>query len=207
VAVTLDQYRDYADRALKPLVDAAVAVGLTPNGVSMLAILLAAGAGVAYWLAVPGSMLYLVGAVLVFANGVFDVLDGMVARRTETASSAGDLIDHVLDRYADILLLVGLAGGTGRFGIGLAAVTGVLMTSYLGTQAQAVGLTRVYSGLVGRADRLAIIGIVTTIAAFTTVELWGLSLIAILLVFFAIVGHVTAVQRFYYSLDALGGEV
>ena len=205
--MTLDQYRDYADRALKPLVDAAVAVGLTPNGVSMLAILLAAGAGVAYWLAVPGSMLYLVGAVLVFANGVFDVLDGMVARRTETASSAGDLIDHVLDRYADILLLVGLAGGTGRFGIGLAAVTGVLMTSYLGTQAQAVGLTRVYSGLVGRADRLAIIGIVTTIAAFTTVELWGLSLIAILLVFFAIVGHVTAVQRFYYSLDALGGEV
>ena len=205
--MTLDQYRDYADRALKPLVDAAVAVGLTPNGVSVLAILLAAGAGVAYWLAVPGSMLYLVGAVLVFANGVFDVLDGMVARRTETASSAGDLIDHVLDRYADILLLVGLAGGTGRFGIGLAAVTGVLMTSYLGTQAQAVGLTRVYSGLVGRADRLAIIGIVTTIAAFTTVELWGLSLIAILLVFFAIVGHVTAVQRFYYSLDALGGEV
>jgi archaetidylinositol phosphate synthase len=207
VAVTLDQYRDYADRALKPLVDAAVAVGLTPNGVSVLAILLAAGAGVAYWLAVPGSMLYLVGAVLVFANGVFDVLDGMVARRTETASSAGDLIDHVLDRYADILLLVGLAGGTGRFGIGLAAVTGVLMTSYLGTQAQAVGLTRVYGGLVGRADRLAIIGIVTAIAAFTTVELWGLSLIAILLVFFAIVGHVTAVQRFYYSLDALGGEV
>ncbi len=205
--MTLDQYRDYADRALKPLVDAAVAVGLTPNGVSVLAILLAAGAGVAYWLAVPGSMLYLVGAVLVFANGVFDVLDGMVARRTETASSAGDLIDHVLDRYADILLLVGLAGGTGRFGIGLAAVTGVLMTSYLGTQAQAVGLTRVYGGLVGRADRLAIIGIVTAIAAFTTVELWGLSLIAILLVFFAIVGHVTAVQRFYYSLDALGGEV
>ena len=207
MTVTLDQYRDYADRALKPLVDAAVAVGLTPNGVSVLAILLAAGAGVAYWLAVPGSMLYLVGAVLVFANGVFDVLDGMVARRTETASSAGDLIDHVLDRYADILLLVGLAGGTGRFGIGLAAVTGVLMTSYLGTQAQAVGLTRVYGGLVGRADRLAIIGIVTAIAAFTTVELWGLSLIAILLVFFAIVGHVTAVQRFYYSLDALGGEV
>jgi archaetidylinositol phosphate synthase len=206
VAVTLDQYRDYADRALKPLVDAAVAVGLTPNGVSVLAILLAAAAGVAYWFAVPGSMLYLVGALLVFANGVFDVLDGMVARRTETASSAGDLIDHVLDRYADILLLVGLAGGTGRFGVGLAAVTGVLMTSYLGTQAQAVGLDRVYGGLVGRADRLAIIGVVTAVAAFVTVDVRGFSLVALLLVFFAVVGHVTALQRFYYSLRALGGD-
>lgn len=204
--MTLDQYRDAADRALQPAVDAAVAVGLTPNGISVIAFLTAVAAGGAYWLADVGSLLYLLGALLVLANGVFDVLDGMVARRTETASAAGDLLDHVLDRYADIVVIVGLAGGTGRFALGLAAVTGVLMTSYLGTQAQAVGLERVYGGLVGRADRLAIIGVVTAVAAFVTTPLAGFSLVGLLLVFFAIVGHLTALQRFYHAMAALDGS-
>ena len=202
--MTLDEYRDLATRLLDPLVRGAVAVGITPNGISVLAFAVAVAAGVVYWFADPGSLLYLLGAVLVFMNGVLDLLDGMVARRTGTDSAAGDLLDHVLDRYADIVVLVGLAGGTGEFAIGLAAVTGVLMTSYLGTQAQAVGLDRVYGGLVGRADRLAIIGVVTAVAAFTTVGYAGLSLVGLLLVFFAVVGHFTAVQRFYYAMRALG---
>ncbi|WP_255196083.1 CDP-alcohol phosphatidyltransferase family protein [Halorarius litoreus] len=202
--MTLDQYRSLADRALDPVVTVAVRIGLTPNAISVLAFGLAAAAAVSYYLAVPGGLLYLLGAVLVFFNGVLDVLDGMVARRTETASKAGDLLDHVLDRYADIVVIAGLAAGVERYALGLAAVTGVLMTSYLGTQAQAVGLDRVYGGLVGRADRLAIIGVVTAIAAFTTVSAEGLSLVALLLVFFAVVGHFTALQRFYYSMQALG---
>jgi archaetidylinositol phosphate synthase len=202
--VTLDEYRDLATRLLDPLVRGAVAAGLTPNGISVLAFAVAVAAGAAYWIADAGSLLYLLGAVLVFCNGVLDLLDGMVARRTGTDSAAGDLLDHVLDRYADIVVVVGLAGGTGEFAIGLAAVTGVLMTSYLGTQAQAVGLDRVYGGLVGRADRLAIVGVVTAAAAFTTVGYAGLSLVGLLLVFFAVVGHFTAVQRFYYAMRALG---
>ncbi|WP_255149755.1 CDP-alcohol phosphatidyltransferase family protein [Halorarius halobius] len=201
--MTLDQYRSVADRALDPLVRAAVRVGLTPDAISVVAFGTAAAAGVTYYYAVPGGLLYLLGAVLVFCNGVLDVLDGMVARRTDTASKAGDLLDHVLDRYADIVVIAGLAAGVGRYALGLAAVTGVLMTSYLGTQAQAVGLDRVYGGLVGRADRLALIGLVTAAAAFTTISVQGLSLVALLLVFFAIVGHLTALQRFYYSMRAL----
>ena len=201
--MTLDQYRRVSDRLLAPVVRVAVRLGITPNVISVVAVATATAAGAVYWLAAPGSLLYLLGALLVLANGLLDLLDGMVARQTETDSLGGDLIDHVLDRYADILLLVGLAGGTGEFALGLAAVTGVLMTSYLGTQAQAVGLDRVYGGLVGRADRLALIGIVTGLAAFTTVSYRGLSIVGLALVFFAVVGHLTALQRFYYALRAL----
>jgi len=201
--MTLDQYRRVSDRLLAPVVSVAVRLGITPNVISVVAVATATAAGAVYWLAAPGSLLYLLGALLVLANGLLDLLDGMVARQTETDSPGGDLIDHVLDRYADILLLVGLAGGTGEFALGLAAVTGVLMTSYLGTQAQAVGLDRVYGGLVGRADRLALIGIVTGLAAFTTVSYRGLSIVGLALVFFAVVGHLTALQRFYYALRAL----
>jgi archaetidylinositol phosphate synthase len=206
--VTLDQYRSTAKRVVDPFVALSVRLGLTPNGVSVAAIILAGAAGAAFALAGTNRLLYLLGAVLVLGNGMLDLLDGELARELGADSDAGDLLDHVLDRYADILLLVGLAAGTGRYALGLGAVTGVLMTSYLGTQAQAVGLDRVYGGLVGRADRLAIIGIGAAVAAFipgtiAAGPLGRLGLVGGLLAFFTVIGHITALQRFYYSYREL----
>ena len=77
------------------------------------------------------------------------------------------------------------------------------MTSYLGTQAQAVGLDRVYGGLLGRADRLVLIGIVGGVAAVVTDPIEGLTVVGWLLVLFAVVGHFTALQRFYYAMGDL----
>ncbi|WP_049996824.1 CDP-alcohol phosphatidyltransferase family protein [Halococcus sediminicola] len=201
--MTLDQYRSLADRLLEPFVGLAVRAGLTPNAVSVLAFALAGGAGVAYTLVGGESVWYFVGAVLVGLNGALDLLDGALARRLDTASRAGDLLDHVLDRYADIVLVVGLAVGIDREVLGIVAVTGVLMTSYLGTQAQAVGLDRVYGGLLGRADRLALIGIVTGLAAFVQFSILDVSLVGWLLVVLAVVGHLTALQRLSHAWSAL----
>jgi archaetidylinositol phosphate synthase len=206
--MTLDQYRSTAKRVADPFVALFVRLGLTPNQVSVVAVGLAAAAGAAFALGGTNRLLYLVGGVLVFLNGALDVLDGELARELGTDSAAGDLLDHVLDRYADILLLVGLAAGSGRYALGLVAVTGVLMTSYLGTQAQAVGLDRVYGGLVGRADRLAIISLGGAAAAVLPGTVAAgpfgrLGFVGGLLVFFAVVGHLTALQRFYHSYREL----
>jgi len=201
--MTLDRFRHVADRALDPFVGAARTVGLSPDGVSVIAFLLAVAAGGVYAVAAGRPLLYLVGAVLVFLNGWLDLVDGALARELNVASSAGDLLDHVLDRYADIVIIVGLAAGVGQWVLGIAAVTGVLMTSYLGTQAQAVGLDRVYGGALGRADRLALVGLVTGVAAFAQPVGLGLNPVGWLLVVFAVVGHVTAIQRFYHAMQTL----
>ncbi len=201
--MTLDRFRPLADRMLGPFVSGAKRVGVTPDGVSVVAFIAAAAAAGTFYLAGSDPILYLVGALLVFVNGWLDLVDGALARELDVSSRAGDLLDHVLDRYADIVLIVGLAAGIDRYGIGLAAVTGVLMTSYLGTQAQAVGLDRVYGGLVGRADRLALIGIVAGVTALYPDPLGRLTLVGWLLVALAVVGHLTALQRFYHSMRAL----
>jgi archaetidylinositol phosphate synthase len=208
--MTLDALRPLAERLLDPFVEAADRVGLTPDGVSIIAFGFAILAGVAYALAgieVSGlggdPRLYAVGAGFVVLNGWMDLLDGALARQQGVDSMAGDLLDHVIDRYADIVIIAGLAAGVEGYLLGFLAVTGVVMTSYLGTQAQAVGLDRVYGGLVGRADRLAIIGIVTAISAIVSAPVGGLSLAGWLLVFLAGVGHLTALQRFYGSMRAL----
>ncbi|MFC7080330.1 CDP-alcohol phosphatidyltransferase family protein [Halorussus caseinilyticus] len=201
--MTLDQFRHVADRILDPLVSVSTRLGLTPDAVSVVAFVLAGGAGGAFYLGEQAPVWYLAGAVLVFLNGWLDLLDGALARELGTDSKAGDLLDHVLDRYADLVMIAGLAAGISRYALGLAAVTGVLMTSYLGTQAQAVGLDRVYGGLLGRADRLALIGVTGVLAAAVSGTVAGLTVVGWLLVVFAVVGHVTALQRFYYAWRAL----
>jgi len=193
--VTLDRLRPVADRLLGPWVSAADRLGVSPDQVSVLAFLAAVAAGVAFGVGTAAG--YAVGGVLVFLNGWLDVVDGALAREQLVASDGGDLLDHVLDRYADIVIIAGLATGAGAYALGLAAVTGVLMTSYLGTQIQAVGLGREYGGLLGRADRLALAsatGVATALYGGPVVA--GLGFVGLLLVLFAVVGHLTALQRF-----------
>jgi archaetidylinositol phosphate synthase len=197
--MTLDRFRSVADRLLAPFVRGALALGLTPDVVSLVAFLLALGAAGGFYL---GGVWYLVGALLVFLNGSLDLLDGALARELEVDSRAGNLLDHVLDRYADVAILAGLAAGTEQYALGFAAVTGVLLTSYLGTQIEAIGMEREYGGLVGRADRLALISVVAVVASFDPTTPF-LSVIGWLLAVLAVVGHLTAIQRFVGSWRAL----
>ncbi len=203
--MTLDKLRPYVSRFLDPFVHGFDRIGMGPDGVSVIAGVMAVAAALAFYLGgVAAPVWYAVAAGLVFLNGWLDVVDGALAREQGVASPAGDLLDHVLDRYADIVIIGGLAAGIGEYWLGFLAVTGVVMTSYLGTQAQAVGLDRVYGGLVGRADRLAIIGVVGFLAyPLAGADAGGFDAIGWLLIFLAVVGHLTALQRFVYAWNAL----
>ncbi len=158
----------------------------------------------------PGEELvnyYLYGAVLfVFLNGFFDAIDGKVAKLTNKASKRGDYLDHALDRYADVFIVGGLAlSAWCDTRIGLLAIIGMLLTSYMGTQAQAVGYKREYAGLLGRADRLVLLMVMPLIQhillMYPNVELpFGFSLLEWMLIYFAVVGNITALQRFISTL-------
>jgi archaetidylinositol phosphate synthase len=198
--MTLDRLRPLATRALRPFVSGAKRLGLSPDGVSVIAFGFAVLAAVGFY---EGSPLgYVIGALFVFLNGWLDLLDGALARELDVDSPGGDLLDHVLDRYADVIVVGGLAAGIEQYALGFLAVTGVLLTSYLGTQIEAVGLEREYGGLLGRADRLALIGL-TGFAMAVAPPIAGLTLVAWLLVLFTVVGHLTALQRFWGAFREL----
>ena len=105
-----------------------------------------------------GSMMILGAVALVLVAGVFDALDGALARHQGTAGPYGDFLDHSIDRIVDIGLIVAIGYNT-AFVIdpmaGYAAALLTLLGSYMGTQAQSVGLGRLYGGF-SRADRLVI---------------------------------------------------
>jgi len=190
--MTLDSYRDHVKPIIDPFVRVCIKIGLTPDICTVLSLFAAAGAGIAFyfyeiWL----------GTACILLNAIFDALDGSIARKLEVHGLKGDFLDHTVDRYADIFMICGIfAGPLCPWQIGVFGLTGVLMASYLGTQAQAVGIGRFYGGFLGRADRLMLLigaGIVTLI---TSADIMGLSIFAWILLIFGIFGHITAIQRF-----------
>ncbi len=216
----LDGYRSVGERWLAPLADRLAKGGA--DRLTWASLVCAGAAGVCYTRASPEAPLFLVlGALFVLANALLDALDGMVARKTLTASKAGDFLDHALDRYADLFIIGGLAASAfGGFTWGFYAVTGVFLTSYMGTQGAAVGLKRDYKGVLGRADRLILLTLVPLLAAVFVLaglpsafalpgglDAYGLpsavTLIQGLLGAFALLGHATAVQRFRRARAAL----
>ncbi|MDO9034260.1 MAG: CDP-alcohol phosphatidyltransferase family protein [Methanoregula sp.] len=192
--MTLDQYRSHVKVYFDPLVAIAIRCRLTPNFFTIAALVASAAAGVLFYL-----RLELLAILAVALNAFCDSMDGAVAREMKCQSKRGDFLDHAVDRYADIFIITGIfASGIVPWPIGVLALTGVLMASYLGTQAQAVGVGRVYGGLLGRADRLVLIMLVGIIDLIAPMSFYGLCWFGWLLLFFGIFGHITAFQRFAY---------
>jgi archaetidylinositol phosphate synthase len=87
------------------------------------------------------------------------------------------------------------------------AITGVLLSSYMGTQAQAVGMKRNYGGILGRADRLILLT-VFGVAEFIFQDpvFFGLTFLGWLLVIYGLFGHITAIQRFVMGIKELNAQ-
>ena len=105
-----------------------------------------------------GSIMIIITVILVLIAGVLDALDGALARHQGTDGPYGDFLDHTIDRIVDVGLLVAIgmnAAFVSNMSAGLTAGLLTLLGSYMGTQAQSVGLDRIYGGF-SRADRMII---------------------------------------------------
>ncbi|MCK5217002.1 MAG: CDP-alcohol phosphatidyltransferase family protein [Methanosarcinales archaeon] len=201
--MTLNKYRSYVDFILEPSAAFLIRIGLTPNIVSVLSLVFAILAGVCYYFSYLypiDKLIYLMCAlVFVMLNSFTDGVDGVMARQNGMQSNKGDFLDHVIDRYADTIIICSIFfAGYVHWMIGVVAITGVLITSYIGTQAQAVGIERDYGGIMGRADRLFFIFIATIVNIIYPHEIYGLEALGLVIVIIAITSHITAIQRFFH---------
>ncbi len=208
--MVLDNQRDNIDPLLNRF--AKLFIHFNPNVLSLMSLIFAFLAGMFFYFSSPdlefSNFFLYFAALFVFLNGFFDAIDGKVAKLTGKVSVKGDFIDHAFDRFSDVLMLGGLALSPWcreQYTIGLIAVAGMLLTSYMGTQSQAVGAKRNYSGLLGRADRLVLLmaapflqHILLFVYGFDL--MFGFSLLTWVLVYFAVVGVITAIQRFFSTL-------
>lgn len=90
-------------------------------------------------------------------GAAFDAFDGMVARARGLASDSGEMLDAIVDRYADMAPLVGLAVfyrfSAWQMAIPLAALVGSVMVSYVRSKTEALGMS-LPSGMMRRHERI-----------------------------------------------------
>ena len=173
-------------------------IGLTPNAVSGLGIILALLAGIAYWRAAMDEFALALAIVFLLLSGFCDALDGVLARQYGQITVFGGFLDSLLDRYADTAVLAGIVlGGLADFSWGLVAVMGTLLVSYARARAEAAGVKMESIGIAERPERILILLVASLVAFGWIGALWW----AVVLV--AFLTNITVLQRAIYFRQAL----
>lgn len=173
---------------------------INPNVLTFIGLLTNIGCGVLYGY----GMFFRAGLLMILAN-VFDMLDGMVARRRGRVTRFGAFFDSTIDRYSDIIVYVGImvfyARDTEKHSTLLVALTGLalvgsVMVSYSRARAESLEIA-CKVGFLERPERvvLLIIGSLTEIGPANPFlhkmpqVLWVL----------AVLSHWTVVHRVYHT--------
>jgi archaetidylinositol phosphate synthase len=138
-AMNITALRPRFIRYLEPVADVFVRLRITPNQISMLALL----AGIAAAVLFVGR-LFIWGSLLLLLSAIFDLIDGSVARKTNAHTNFGAVFDWIVDKYVDALVLlgVGLSGiaivsrilpvpPVADFAVVAFAITGSLMNTFI----------------------------------------------------------------------------
>ncbi len=170
---------------------------LSPNAITIIALLLNLSAAASFWFRA-----FLAGVVLLAIGGLADAMDGIVARVQDKASRFGDFLDHFADRLSDLAVVTGWMVGSGvRQELVVGGLIAVMLNGYAGTQIEATWHERHYDS-VGRGEFVLAL-IVFPIVSFILLEIgWTDARFAtltiaewltVLLIAFAMLG---VVQRF-----------
>jgi CDP-diacylglycerol---glycerol-3-phosphate 3-phosphatidyltransferase len=193
------------------LVPFLVLLRLRPNHISLAGLLISLMAGIAFayhpfW-----------GGILTLLTGLFDTLDGCLARALNQNKKFGAFLDSVLDRYTELIIYLGIWcyfyrtwAATPFFSLTILLILfGSLMVSYTRARAEGLG-ERCLVGLFQRGERIILIGLVgilnpavnRLLDALGVRSLQDILLVATLLVL-AIGTNLTALWRFLHVLNNL----
>jgi phosphatidylglycerophosphate synthase len=208
-------------RIINPFVRLLIKLGFTPNAVTLTGLALNIGVAIIFIAGGEegnrGDLRYVGwgGALILFA-GLFDMLDGQVARLGNMKSEYGALFDSVLDRYSELFTFLGicyylvahhyLLGSLFAF----IALIGSMMVSYTRARAEGLGVES-KGGLMQRPERVVLIGVSALACGVSSAYLGGdyklfipgvpfhvfetMSILTFPITVLAVLSNITAVSR------------
>lgn len=181
-----------AHRLSQPLVQLLARTGVTPNALTWFSLLLAFGAATLIALRQPFA-----AGFVVLISGLFDMLDGALARLTGKSTRFGAILDSTLDRLGEVAILLGLLilfvrdfSTPGILIVGF-ALSGALLVSYLRARAEAAGLIGEV-GLFTRTERVIILSLGLLLSSIDYALITSLGIIAFL-------SYLTVIQRLLHA--------
>ncbi|MFL9485478.1 DUF4833 domain-containing protein [Chitinophagaceae bacterium LWZ2-11] len=216
-------------KVIDPFVKLLIKAGLTPNAVTTIGLILNIGVAVIFIKGAEtgnrGDLSYIgwAGALILFA-GLFDMLDGQVARLGNMSSTFGALYDSVLDRYSELILFLGICYYLVAHHYFLSslfaflALIGSMMVSYVRARAEGLGI-ECKGGLMQRPERVIMIGLAAIECGITSHYIGGdyklyvpgisfhvfetISIFTFQITLIAVLTNITAINRLRSSKKAL----
>lgn len=215
-------YRDYLQKVIyviiNPIIKGMIRIGLTPNIVTTLGFIGNLVATTCFlwaaWLFKNNSVelqlffrLIGWGGLIILLAGLFDMMDGRLARMGNMSSTFGALWDSTLDRYSELVTLFGILMvfvEVDWFWMGIItflAIVGSIMVSYVRARAEGLQI-ECKVGLMQRPERVVVTAVVAIISGLTADLSWlagGMCLIALL-------ANITAFWRIAHCKKQLKGK-
>ena len=209
-------YRDYLQKIIyhfiDPIINLMLKMGITPNGITAAGFV---GNLIALWFFLDAAQCWNNGArnpytligwggFIILAAGLFDMMDGRLARTGNLSSKFGALWDSTLDRYSELVTLFGIclifvkADWFWMSVTTFAAMVGSVMVSYVRARAEGLGI-ECKVGFMQRPERVVVTA-ATAIVSGITAELWWMAGGMILI---AILANITACWRILHCYKEL----
>lgn len=170
-------------KVIDPFVKLLIKLGLTPNAVTTIGFLLNVGVAVIFIVGAEdghrGDLTYVgwAGGLILFA-GLFDMLDGQVARLGNMKSTFGALYDSVLDRYSELIMFLGICYYLVAHHYFLSsifafvALIGSMMVSYVRARAEGLGV-ECKGGVMQRPERVVTMGLCAMVCGVVSLYIGG----------------------------------
>jgi CDP-diacylglycerol--glycerol-3-phosphate 3-phosphatidyltransferase len=188
-----DTRRNLAYRITSPVVRILSKSGVTPNALTLTN--LALNIVAAYFIATGH---FIVGGVLILVSGLFDLLDGALARFSKKTTKFGAVLDSTVDRISEAATLSGLLvwyvsqeHATPGIVLVLVVLVGSFLVSYIRARAEGLGW-QCQIGLFTRAERVIVLAIGLLVSPISVYSVF------VALCVLAVFVSITVIQRLVY---------
>ncbi len=181
-----------AERIAGPIVNVLARTPLTPNAITWIGFIITIAAG-----ALIVTEHLLAAGIVVLVAGLFDMLDGALARATGKTTRFGAILDSTLDRLSEAILLVTLLAVFAKYGqvteiiLAAVALVGSLTVSYIRARMEGQGI-ECKAGIFTRPERVIILALGLMLSQFENALLITLAVIT----FFS---WITVIERMAYA--------
>lgn len=214
-------------KLINPIIKLFISLGITPNMITTLGLILNVVAAVIFMYGAEygerSDLSYIGwGGFVILIAGLFDMMDGRLARLGHMSSTFGALYDSVLDRYSELFMFLGICYYLISHDYFLSslfafiAMIGSLMVSYTRARAEGLGVD-CSVGFMQRPERILLVGLSAVfcgifgyyiggdykVELFSGIHFETISIFTLPLMLLAITANQTAIQRLMHSKKEL----
>jgi CDP-diacylglycerol---glycerol-3-phosphate 3-phosphatidyltransferase len=158
-------------KTLLPIKRLFIRLGISPTVVNFLGLVCSLIIATSIAHSVDINWFLLVVPFFAFFRTALNALDGMIAREQNLSSSKGELLNEFLDRLSDIIVFSSFALLLPDYGFLVAVTTSlVILSSFVGVLNKAFGGVRLYTGVMGKADRMLYLGLAAVLQFFFEIK-------------------------------------